>query len=929
MISRLFFHASCLAAIMIFSARSNAAGSARWVGPLEGSWSNPTNWSIGVAPNSSVTNVGLVELLDPAATVHIDVPVELPEWSLILRSGGVLDLANNVRFRNLLWQNGTIRGPGEINLTDGFGIGAALDTHVVLEEATLSFENCNFTSGILELHNLPALSANLVIRSGAELYTDGPYQRAILVTPDGTRSHLDNFGSLRILDELTSQADILNHNEFQIDGELTLTNSDLIQDSGSLALNLGSIVNRSTDSARGKVVINSGDVVGPGNIDWALIGGAGGAPVRISGSFTFRQLNIGSNATVALKIAGRVAGLFEQHMISESATIRGTLELAITGGFEEQIQATDVFEIVALEPGATLEGGFANAPLGQRFRVGNFGTFLVVHPPGKPNSVALTDFKPIGFKFEPGFDPEFGYYPIPLKTYFVAAHDTIETNGPVNWDGGSLEIKIEPFNSGEDHLTILSTGDGPGQINAVRDSADPTQLNILFGGTLFATASGFSTTRNATEGDTLLISLRAAATTEALQALFSRCAYTNDIYGFDAFTNDLSRVFPTRDLVVTLRDADHYHAEEVKTVYFPKVLYLATSPPYITLSPSTPKLFAVEAIFDNIQRTESFRVGTNFHFQVGTPGSQDGCSELGANLVFTPKPNQPGATQVAVTGPNSWDIRCSIDISSGPLRGSACLRVLSVSPNVVRCALDASDRDAVPGCEDLLPSPAPAGHSASASSVPVPKHSGLIALSSLRALESLMLQTPEGRRLRDLYWRHTTELVSLCLEDTTLFSQIRDVTIRFQPALNSFIAGKGSNSVVISSSAIAALNALWNTVVNRCGAQMRADMEAERSRFHGFQDFVGKNFAQWGEMLQIPVPSAPAVLITGARSSATRFDAEANIISGMSYTLFRSTNLVDWSALPATTLTTNGFFLNISDSTSSETERFYKLSIFP
>jgi len=200
---------------------------------------------------------------------------------------------------------------------------------------------------------------------------------------------------------------------------------------------------------------------------------------------------------------------------------------------------------------------------------------------------------------------------------------------------------------------------------------------------------------------------------------------------------------------------------------------------------------------------------------------------------------------------------------------------------------------------------------------------------SFRALEQLMMQTAEGRRLRDLYWRHTTEFVLLCIADRNLFAQARDVIMRFQAPLNSFLGGKGSDSALIPSSAIAALNNLWNTVTNRCSSEMRTNMSAERARFNGFQDFVGRNFAQWGEMLQLPVPSAPVITITKAVLGKGGFTAEANLVPGMRYSLFRSVDLNDWTPLPPSTLKTNGFFLDINDPAPTGNDAFYQLSASP
>ncbi len=101
-------------------------------------------------------------------------------------------------------------------------------------------------------------------------------------------------------------------------------------------------------------------------------------------------------------------------------------------------------------------------------------------------------------------------------------------------------------------------------------------------------------------------------------------------------------------------------------------------------------------------------------------------------------------------------------------------------------------------------------------------------------------------------------------------------------------------------------------------------MITERARFNGFQDFLGKDFTQWAQMLQIPAPAQPWISLSNPKLTNGRCATEANFVTGVNYSILRSTNLIDWTTLSGSVLKTNGFTLSITDSSPPPTDSFYK-----
>lgn len=910
----------CLALLGSWPARGFEQ--AVWIGANSGNWSDPANWNLHAVPNNSADQEYRCIWDAPPVTITVDVPVTV--ISLTLWSGGTLNIMSDLHFTDgLSFRPGVITGTGTLQCDGSLAFdGDAAGNRHILDGFSVTMKNSSVlvVYSSLELRNRPGDGrlSHINILSDSRFTMGQP--ASILVGPEGTRSHIDNAGLVLLQKTLQTQADVLNHKDVKVEQTtLTLTNSDLIQDAGSLALTQGSIVNNSTDPDHGRVLIHGGSIGGSGHIDVARVGDDGGSPVTLSGQLNFRDVVVADATTFSVHLGGSAAGQFDNLSASQKLTWHPHLEVDFANGFENFIQPSDVFEIITPEAGAVVEGAFGNVAFGQRIKIGNFGTILVDHATANPAAVVLRDFRPVQFSVAINGAGNSTYYPLPVRPYPVMENAEIGELSTVDWTGGSLEFALTAnYSASEDRLFIKPSGTGPGQISAVRDPGDATQMKISYGGTPFATGTGFLASRDASSGPTLMFHLEANATKDAIQALMRTCYYTNDVYGFEAFTNDLLRVFPQRTFQVTLTEPAGFHANDEAPIYLPKVLQIACIPDFLYITPTITKQIIAEAIFDNPERVESLMVGTQIHYAASCGNTP---------VTFTPLASNPSAMVVSIPQGSANEIDCDIVASVGSLSAAACLQIRLTAPWVSRCILDDSDADVSGGCT-LLSSPQLAD--LRQPGLAAPAGSGPIALASFRALEALMNQTPEGRRLVELYWRHSTEWVAICIANTFgrggMFAEVRGVLQRWQAYVNALLAGKGSGGG-ITQPMVTVLNQLWDHVLKDASAALKADMTAERDRFHGFQDFVGKNFNQWAEMLQIPVPTAPFIAFSHPRLDRNGFQAEANHVPGVNYSLLRSANLQDWLPAPGATIKTNQSTLNIADPNPPAAGGYYRLSL--
>jgi hypothetical protein len=57
---------------------------------------------------------------------------------------------------------------------------------------------------------------------------------------------------------------------------------------------------------------------------------------------------------------------------------------------------------------------------------------------------------------------------------------------------------------------------------------------------------------------------------------------------------------------------------------------------------------------------------------------------------------------------------------------------------------------------------------------------------------------------------------------------------------------------------VAHVNRVFDRLEEKGSPALRATLQTERARYHGLQDFVGRTFAEWGELLGISAPRTPS-----------------------------------------------------------------------
>jgi hypothetical protein len=190
------------------------------------------------------------------------------------------------------------------------------------------------------------------------------------------------------------------------------------------------------------------------------------------------------------------------------------------------------------------------------------------------------------------------------------------------------------------------------------------------------------------------------------------------------------------------------------------------------------------------------------------------------------------------------------------------------------------------------------------------------------ALQSLLKTTTEGRRLVDLFWQHTTEVVTISLLHPEVLQQANLVVRSFEPGVAALLAGNGPGAV-ITQTMIDQLDLLWSLLDDHASPALRAVLQEERARSDGFQEFVNKDFSQWADLLQISTPTQPWIQLSSPTKSAGRFSVDVNNIPGLDYSLWRSANLVQWERVPFGEIQKGEFTTRLIDPNSPAQPAFY------
>lgn len=890
-----------------------------WTGAVDTSWSNPANWSPRIVPNGASPDTFSVYIgRTPAPfTIRVDIPVRVRYISMGSAIAGTLVCSENIQLDDgMLWYQGTVVGPGKI--TGGVSASAGPGKIATLDGATLELNDASeHVDGDVRLVHHPDLGryARIVISSTGTA-TGDPSQ--IHVSPSRTGHDLENYGQLALqtFGGLWTGWDLLNHATVYLLGSMTLTDATLLQDSGEMKIGRGAQI---LNGGAGRILITGGNLTGDllgegGTLPLVKLGGFQTVPVVLAGSLDFEELSLLPGSVVKIRIGGPAPDQYDHFTVAKRFENLGRLEVSFANNFEQAITYQDQFAVLQFGPDAILEGKFSNAQIGERILFPGVGSLLLAQDPDS-RWIYLKDFQGPGFVFhlnESQINLSVGIRD--QAVFLDPGAEVVETPGGV-WPGGGLELNVVNEIAAEDHFTVVSTPTGPDKISTFRDPSDSSRMTVSHAGVPFATAVGMLPDRDTSSGPQLTFEFNAAATAAAIQALIRTCFYSNSLFSYDAFATDVTRVFPNRTVTVTLRKGsgvDGVLARRAREVSFARVVGLAVIPRKILVTARGKGTLTSELHFSDGHTSQI--TGSQVNYATTRSGNSDLIS-------FIRNPTVPEFVDVRATGVErsaGEDFTFAITASAGPFSATGCVQLVIVEPATV-CfgqVVGLTDGD----CD--------VGSAAAARFRPRPH--GLSqdrgSLANYYAFQSLMQQTTEGRRLASLYWRHGAEAVEIAASHPELILYTRSLLNAWHPLVRALVSAQGANAL-ITQPLVDEAKRMWTNLIIHASPTMRADLIQEQARFHGFQDFVGKNLNQWAEMLSIAVPTQPLLKLSNPTLSGGFFSTDANHTAGMKYSLIRSDNLQGWVVVPGARFEINGLTLRVTDTNPPVPNSFYRLQM--
>ncbi len=874
----------------LFAGQIISAGeyTSRWVGTQNGSWQNATNWDPPRVPNNNGADVYDVIWEKPPITITLDGPVTIRNFTFAARGTltGDFDLVVEGK---LLWTPGPFTAGGTFGTMTGHGRTTIKGDAELLASATSDF--LVLRSRVLALHGTTKTTVQLQLEDGARVRNE-PTGRMDL--NEGTFDSLadgpqvENLGIIRFLtaaDTYFVRSAFLNYGFVEIGNRTVNFQRGFTQEAGTIQV----------DGTTTELTISGGILKGQGRVRSAKVG-EGGHPAILAGRLIIEQLWLFPETTLEVSLSGRSEGAFDQTVVTgqlfRPGNSPGSLNIRFASGFENSVHSTDAFKVLAIRTGVFV-GGDTWAPLGQRIRtIGDQGSFLVTESPGEPGSIVLRDFKPLPLGIV--LSEESIVYPLPNPPGFsipVYPAAVVKNRADVAWDGVVLNARItQNFHLNEDSLEATY---GP-DLTSVSDGF--LGARVSFRGVPFAQ------TIPLVGGDGRNWTFNAQATAEAVQALVRSLAFKNNQFGVDRFTQWNSS-YPSRTIELEFSSAGSVTARFRKEISFPVLVGIDV------LGTDGLDEYPGYAI-----AVGDFIVDVEGSFSDGFRGSVPMLSVTWSGCV-PDKVNEIDNRSFSRT--KSFLTACALIAQAGPFQSYLC-----ISPYSVDCF--GSTAQILDDCQNSLSQPA---NQIRAAAVPVRIP---LSMANLRALELLMRQTSEGSRLRDLYYQHGPEVIRLSIANPNLMTKAISILREFQPAVNNLLSGKGA-SARITQTPIDELREFWFQLSEVASPGLKAVLETEQARFNGFQQFVGRDFSQWAGLLKIPAPVQPWIHASSPRLADGQFSVEVNDVSGLKFTLWKSSNLSSfiWQPVTNAQVQLDGFTVRLIDPTPPTSRVFYRIHVTP
>jgi uncharacterized delta-60 repeat protein len=395
----------------------------------------------------------------------------------------------------------------------------------------------------------------------------------------------------------------------------------------------------------------------------------------------------------------------------------------------------------------------------------------------------------------------------------------------------------------------------------------------------------------------LRIEFNSAATTEAVDAVIRALVFTNllEPQTLDALVDQK----PPVGLRVSLSDGNGHLEAVDKSVTFLYLVDVEFDPPGVYVTGTVDGQTVLRCALNNAPGAWTTLNG----YSTAVP-----FSDCGSDF-------NPATQTLSIPTCGSPDSTCDGSLQIGPL----------TAPLNVHCL--AEDACAVDLFEEITYFEPHALHRRA---LKQPDDTSLVSAANFRALEGLMNQTAEGQRLAGLYRQHTAELVNIMLTNQPLLLDTLKLVQDFQPGVASLLAGDGS-SFVISPGMVSQVQVLASQFANLGSTNLRASIQAEKTRLNNFTGFTGQDFNHWAGALGVSIPTNAFVDASQPHQTNGQFSVQANGLDGFNYSLWRTPDLTGspWQLLTNTLVVRNGFTLELTDPTPLPARAFYRIATRP
>ncbi|MEQ1858731.1 MAG: FG-GAP-like repeat-containing protein [Chthoniobacteraceae bacterium] len=408
---------------------------------VDTSWFNPANWSpdgVPGATDSATLNINATATLPSSTSVGTWIHGGTSAATLTIPTGMTLTVLNN-----FTWTGGTENGPGTLTVASGATFNYSSGSPTFLTARTLNLEG----------NSLITATQTLTLASGATINNTGTLEIQTGLSIGGAGTGTFNNLTGATLRKTVGGTVIFGNN-------VAFTNAGTVRaEVGTIGVNGGYTQTAGSSQMFGGILnifpvlaLQGGELAGVGAFS-GTINNTGGV-VRPGGVGVIGTLTTNGDyfqsagGTLETEIAGTGAGQFDVFAPGGNATLNGTLNAPLLGGFTPGVGNT----FLVLDPGISVSGTFAtvNSPLTAQY---NASDVTLLAPAGPltfvwDNSAGTGDwFNPLNWNLDSGV-------PGAADTAILNIASTINLTG--NASVGTFQQSAGTF-SGAGAFTVLTS----------------------------------------------------------------------------------------------------------------------------------------------------------------------------------------------------------------------------------------------------------------------------------------------------------------------------------------------------------------------------------------------------------------------------------------------------------------------------------------